>query len=291
MHSWQTTRFQIDLSRPRIMGIVNVTPDSFSDGGRHASASAALRHCEQLLREGADVLDIGGESTRPGSPPVPLAEELARVRPVLQGALKLGAPVSIDTCKPEVMAEALEMGVDIINDIWALRRGRAQAVVAAHPRCGVCLMHMHGEPATMQQAPMPGSPGEAVAAVADFLQERSQSLHALGVARERIVIDPGIGFGKTPEQNLALLARQSELLAATGAPLLAGWSRKSTLGLLLADEGQPPPAPGERISASVAAALIAVQRGAALVRVHDVAATAQALKVWAAVQALSGSQS
>ena len=143
----------------------------------------------------------------------------------------------------------------------------------------------------MQQAPMPGGPGEAVAAVADFLRERSQTLHALGVARERIVIDPGIGFGKTPEQNLALLARQRELLAATGAPLLAGWSRKSTLGLLLADEGQPPPAPGERISASVAAALIAVQRGAALVRVHDVAATAQALKVWAAVQALSGSQS
>ena len=277
---WQTARFRIDLARPRIMGIVNVTPDSFSDGGQHASAAAALRHCERLLREGADILDIGGESTRPGSPAVSLPQELARVLPVLREAVRMGAPVSVDTYKPEVMAAALDAGADIINDIWALRQPGALEAVARHPACGVCLMHMHGNPQTMQLAPMPGDPVPQVLA---FLQQRAQALQAHGVQAERITLDPGIGFGKTVAQNFALLARQGELLSAR-LPLLIGWSRKSSLGVALAAPGQQPPPPQERISASVAAALLAVERGAAIVRVHDVAETAQALKVWAALQ-------
>ena len=277
---WQTARFRIDLARPRIMGIVNVTPDSFSDGGQHASAAAALRHCERLLREGADILDIGGESTRPGSPAVSLPQELARVLPVLREAVRMGAPVSVDTYKPEVMAAALDAGADIINDIWALRQPGALEAVARHPACGVCLMHMHGNPQTMQLAPMPGDPVPQVLA---FLQQRAQALQAHGVQAERITLDPGIGFGKTVAQNFALLARQGELLSAQ-LPLLIGWSRKSSLGAALAAPGQQPPPPQERISASVAAALLAVERGAAIVRVHDVAETAQALKVWAALQ-------
>lgn len=277
---WQTARFRIDLARPRIMGIVNVTPDSFSDGGQHASAAAALRHCERLLREGADILDIGGESTRPGSPAVSLPQELARVLPVLREAVRMGAPVSVDTYKPEVMAAALDAGADIINDIWALRQPGALEAVARHPACGVCLMHMHGNPQTMQLAPMPGDPVPQVLA---FLQQRAQALQAHGVQAERITLDPGIGFGKTVAQNFALLARQGELLSAR-LPLLIGWSRKSSLGAALAALGQQPPPPQERISASVAAALLAVERGAAIVRVHDVAETAQALKVWAALQ-------
>lgn len=277
---WQTSRFRIDLTRPRVMGIVNVTPDSFSDGGQHASAAAALRHCERLLREGADILDIGGESTRPGSPAVSLPQELARVLPVLREAVRMGAPVSVDTYKPEVMAAALDAGADIINDIWALRQPGALEAVARHPACGVCLMHMHGNPQTMQLAPMPGDPVPQVLA---FLQQRAQALQAHGVQAERITLDPGIGFGKTVAQNFALLARQGELLSAR-LPLLIGWSRKSSLGAALAAPGQQPPPPQERISASVAAALLAVERGAAIVRVHDVAETAQALKVWAALQ-------
>ena len=277
---WQTARFRIDLARPRIMGIVNVTPDSFSDGGQHACAAAALRHCERLLREGADILDIGGESTRPGSPAVSLPQELARVLPVLREAVRMGAPVSVDTYKPEVMAAALDAGADIINDIWALRQPGALEAVARHPACGVCLMHMHGNPQTMQLAPMPGDPVPQVLA---FLQQRAQALQAHGVQAERITLDPGIGFGKTVAQNFALLARQGELLSAR-LPLLIGWSRKSSLGAALAAPGQQPPPPQERISASVAAALLAVERGAAIVRVHDVAETAQALKVWAALQ-------
>ncbi len=277
---WQTARFRIDLARPRIMGIVNVTPDSFSDGGQHASAAAALRHCERLLREGADILDIGGESTRPGSPAVSLPQELARVLPVLREAVRMGAPVSVDTYKPEVMAAALDAGADIINDIWALRQPGALEAVARHPACGVCLMHMHGNPQTMQLAPMPGDPVPQVLA---FLQQRAQALQAHGVQAERITLDPGIGFGKTVAQNFALLARQGELLSAR-LPLLIGWSRKSSLGAALAAPGQQPPPPQERISASVAAALLAVERGAAIVRVHDVAETAQALKVWGALQ-------
>ncbi len=274
MH-WQTTRFDIDLSRPRVMGIVNVTPDSFSDGGQHASTAAALQHCEQLLKEGADILDIGGESTRPGSPAVPLEEELARVLPVVRAAIALGVPVSVDTYKPEVMQAVLDAGADIVNDIWALRRGNALEVVAAHPRCGVCLMHMHRDPQTMQVAPMEG---DVLPAVRAFLAERADALNAVGVAHERIVLDPGIGFGKTVPQNLSLLARQAELLDL-GFGLLAGWSRKSTLGAVTGHDN-----PADRVAASVAAAVLAVDRGARVVRVHDVRDTVDALKVWQAVQ-------
>jgi dihydropteroate synthase len=269
---WQTTRFRIDLSRPQVMGIVNTTPDSFSDGGSHASASAAARHCERLVAEGADILDIGGESTRPGATPVPLAEELARVLPVLKAAVTMGVPVSIDTYKADVMAAALDLGVDIVNDIAALQQPRALAVVSAHPSCGVCLMHMQGEPGSMQAAP---TYGDVVAEVDRFLRERARAVRDAGVQDERIVLDPGIGFGKTAAHNLALLARQRELLTL-GHPLLVGWSRKRTLGELT---GRPV---DERVVASVAAALAAVLRGAHVLRVHDVAATVDALKVWQA---------
>jgi dihydropteroate synthase len=202
---WITTRFDIHLTEPRVMGIVNVTPDSFSDGGRHASTGAALAHAERLIAQGAHMLDIGGESTRPGSPAVPLDEELARVLPVLREAVKLGVPVSIDTYKPQVMQAALDLGVDIVNDIWALRREGAVDVVAAHPRAGVCLMHMHRDPQTMQVAPMQG---DVLPVVRAFLRERAQALTDRGVARERIVFDPGVGFGKTVPQNFSLLARR-----------------------------------------------------------------------------------
>ncbi|HWI80562.1 dihydropteroate synthase [Ramlibacter sp.] len=271
---WQTSRHRIDLAQPRVMGIVNVTPDSFSDGGRHAGARAALAHCEQLLRDGADILDIGGESTRPGTPPVPLEEELARVLPVLRQAIGLGVPVSIDTYKPTVMQAALDLGADIVNDIWALRQPGAAAAVAGHPSCGVCLMHMHGEPQSMQRSPMDG---DALPQVLAFLQRETGRLQALGVARARIAWDPGIGFGKTVAQNFALLARQRELLAG-GYPLLVGWSRKSSLGAV---SGLPV---DERMLPSVAAALLAVERGARVVRVHDVRETVAALKVWAAMK-------
>ncbi len=269
---WQTSRFRIDLARPQVMGIVNVTPDSFSDGGRHAGAAAGLAHCEQLLRDGADILDIGGESTRPGSPAVPLDEELARVLPVVRGAVTLGVPVSVDTYKPEVMQAVLDLGADIINDIWALRRPGAAAVVAAHPACGVCLMHMHRDPQTMQVAPMEG---DVLPQVLTFLQQATQQLRGLGVNPGRIVWDAGIGFGKTVAQNFALLARQRELLAG-GYPLLAGWSRKSSLGAVTGLEVH------DRLVPSVAAALLAVERGASVVRVHDVRDTVAALKVLAA---------
>ena len=272
---WQTTRFDIDLSTPQVMGIVNVTPDSFSDGGQHAGTAAALKHCEQLLKEGAHILDIGGESTRPGSQAVPLAEELARVLPVVREAVRLGVPVSVDTCKPEVMQAVLDAGADIVNDIWALRRGHALDVVAAHPRCGVCLMHMHRDPQTMQVAPMEGN---IVPAVADFLRERADALMARGVVHGRIVLDAGVGFGKTVAQNFSLLARQSELMAL-GWPLLAGWSRKSSLGAVTGRE-----VPADRVAASVAAALLAVDRGARVVRVHDVRETVDALRIWQAIQ-------
>ncbi|WBY02246.1 dihydropteroate synthase [Ramlibacter tataouinensis] len=271
MH-WQTSRFRIDLSRPQVMGIVNATPDSFSDGGRYLGAHAALQHAERLLANGADMLDIGGESTRPGTPPVSLEEELQRVLPVIEGAVRLGVPVSVDTYKAEVMRRALDLGADIVNDIAALRQPGALDAVAAHPACGVCLMHMHGEPRTMQQAPMAG---DAVPPVVALLRAQSRALQDRGVARDRIVWDPGIGFGKTVQQNFALLARQHELLA-DGYPLLAGWSRKSSLGQVTGL------AVDERMVPSVAAALLSVERGARIVRVHDVRETVSALKVWAA---------
>jgi len=280
MSIWPTSRFDIDLSQPRIMGIVNVTPDSFSDGGLYASTITAQRHCDQLLTEGADILDIGGESTRPGAQALSEADELARILPVVRHALSLGVPVSVDTYKPAVMQAVLDLGVDIINDVWALRwtaPGSARSgvdVVAGHSRCGVCLMHMHGNPQTMQISPMEG---DVLAPVLDFLRQQTQQLVARGVQAERICIDPGIGFGKTVRQNFSLLARQSELLKL-GFAVLAGWSRKSSLGAVT---GAAAP---DRVVASAVAALLAVHHGARIVRVHDVLATAQALKVLAATQ-------
>ena len=283
---WQTSRFLIDLSRPVVMGIVNATPDSFSDGGHYfaeSDPSRVLAHCDLLLQEGADMLDIGGESTRPGSPPLPLAQELARVMPVLRHAVTLGVPVSVDTYKPEVMQAALDLGVDIVNDIWALRRPGALQVVEAHPRCGVCLMHMHRDPQTMQVAPMAGS---VLPAVQAFLQSAAQSLLDAGVDRTRVVLDPGIGFGKTVAQNFELLERQAELLSL-GYPLMAGWSRKSALGAVCAPAGSGEPLPmNERLLPSVLAALLAAERGARVLRVHDVGPTVQALKVWTAATSL-----
>jgi dihydropteroate synthase len=273
---WQTSRFRIDLSQPRVMGIVNVTPDSFSDGGAHASTSAALKHCEQLLKEGADILDIGGESTRPGSPAVSLDDELARVLPVVREAAKLNVPVSVDTYKPEVMRAVLDLGADIVNDIWALRQPGAREAVAAHPSCGVCLMHMHRDPQTMQAVPMAG---DVIPEVLSFLSTQLEQLRALGVDASRIALDPGVGFGKTVAQNFALLARQRELLAG-GLPLLLGWSRKSSIGAATGIETA-----GERMVPSVAAAVLAVDRGAAVVRVHDVRDTVAAIAVWRAMKA------
>ena len=272
MSFWQTARFRIDLAQPRVMGIVNVTPDSFSDGGSYADTSAAVHHCEALIAQGAEILDIGGESTRPGSPPVPLELELARVLPVVREAVRLGVAISVDTYKPEVMRAVLDLGADIVNDIWALRRPGAREAIAAHPACGVCLMHMHRDPQTMQVSPMEG---DVVPQVRAFLADAADELKALGIDASRIVLDPGIGFGKTVPQNFALLARQRELLSA-GYPLLAGWSRKSSLGAVT---GRPVE---QRLAASVAAALAAALQGASILRVHDVAETVDALKVWRA---------
>jgi len=272
--NWQTSRFSIALDRPLVMGIVNATPDSFSDGGRYAHSAWALQHCEQLIKDGADILDIGGESTRPGSPAVGLEEELARVLPVVRGAVSMGVPVSVDTYKPEVMQAVLDLGADIINDIWALRQPGAQAVVASHPACGVCLMHMHRDPQTMQASPMDG---DIVLQVQRFLRDSAESLCVMGVQPSRIVLDPGVGFGKTVEQNFSLLAHQAEFLV-DGYPLLAGWSRKSSLGAVTGLEVD------QRMVPSVAAALLAVERGAHIVRVHDVRETVAALSVWTAAR-------
>ena len=287
MH-WQTTRFSIDLSSPQVMGIVNVTPDSFSDGGQHASQNAAMAWCDKLVKDGAQILDIGGESTRPGAPPVPQDEELARVLPIVRHAVTLGVPVSVDTYKPAVMQAALDLGADIINDVWALRwpgsddLRTGMDVVREHPNCGMCLMHMHRDPQTMQAAPMQG---DAVPQVLSFLEQLGHEMSGLGVEKARICIDPGIGFGKTVVQNFALLARQTELVAL-GYPLLTGWSRKSSLAAVtqrsLSDVATLDAR--ERLVPSVTAALLAVQNGAHIVRVHDVKETVQALKVWAAMQ-------
>ena len=272
MPIWQTTRFDIDLQRPQVMGIVNVTPDSFSDGGQYLTAASALSQCERHIKDGADILDIGGESSRPGAPTLTVHEEWRRLEPVLKAAVGLGVPVSVDTCKTDVMQRALDLGVDIINDIRALEAPGALAVVASHGRCGVCLMHMQGAPETMQTQPRYP---DVVAEVKAYLGQRLAALTEAGVSPQRVTLDPGIGFGKTPAHNVELLQRQADLLDL-GRPLLLGWSRKSTLGHLT---GQPVEA---RLAASLAAALAAVTRGARIVRVHDVGATADALKIWRA---------
>ena len=267
---WRTSRFKIDLRRPRVMGVVNLTPDSFSDGGRFRKPGDAVSHCETLLAQGADLLDLGAESSRPGSREIDGEEEWGRLEPVLRDVVRLNVPISIDTHRSQTMQRALDLGADIINDIWALRRPGATSVVSRYPACGVCLMHMHGEPQSMQDSPLAG---DAVLAVRQFLESRTSLLLGLGVEAARIAWDPGIGFGKTVDQNLALLARQGELLTG-GFPLLVGWSRKSTLGAVTG-LGRD-----DRLIPSVAAALLAVERGARLVRVHDVAETVAALKIW-----------
>jgi len=264
----------LTLDRPRVMGIVNVTPDSFSDGGAHDTLEAAVAHGLKLAEEGADLLDIGGESTRPGAADVSLEEELRRTIPVIERLAKeTSLPISIDTSKPEVMRAAIEAGAGMINDVYALRREGALDAAAALG-VPVVLMHMQGEPRSMQDAPQYD---DVVATVHRFLAERIFAAEMAGIAKKKIIVDPGFGFGKNTQHNLALLA-QLERLAELGVPVLAGLSRKRTIGEIVGRSD-----PRERAAGSVAAHLVAAQRGAKLLRVHDVAATVDALKVWNAI--------
>jgi len=264
--------FQLDLSRTLVMGIVNVTPDSFSDGGQHMQRDAAVAHAQQLIAEGADIIDIGGESTRPGAQPVGIQQELDRVLPIIESLRGAPVPISIDTCKPQVMQAAIAAGVQMVNDINALQDATALHAVAG-ANVAACLMHRQGNPQTMQTQP---HYQDVVAEVCEFLRERITAVAAAGIGRERIVVDPGFGFGKTLAHNLALL-RGLEKLTGLGVPVLAGLSRKSMLGMLTGQNV------GQRMPASIAAALLAVQHGASIVRVHDVRATVDALKIWQAV--------
>ncbi|HEY3327612.1 MAG TPA: dihydropteroate synthase [Novimethylophilus sp.] len=265
--------YQLDLACPRVMGIVNVTPDSFSDGGRYASTQLAIEHGVRLVAEGADILDIGGESTRPGAEPVPLDEELKRVIPVIEGLVNLvDVPISIDTYKPEVMRAAIAAGADLINDVQALQEPGALEAVASS-NAGVCLMHMLGTPQTMQTDPQYD---DVVAEVLEFLRLRAEAAVAAGIARERIMLDPGFGFAKRSVHNIALL-RELPKLCALGYPVLAGLSRKSVLGHITGNRVE------DRLPPSIAAAVVAVMKGAGVVRVHDVKATKDALAVVAAI--------
>ena len=274
----QCGRFTLTFERPLIMGILNVTPDSFSDGGRFVARDAALAQAAEMLRDGADIIDIGGESTRPGAPPVPLGEELERVIPVIEALRTVGVPLSIDTYKPAVMSAALAAGADMVNDIWGFRREGALDAVK-DSACGVCVMHMLGEPQTMQLH----EPAylDVVAQVREFFEERVRTLTGAGLAAERICLDPGFGFGKSVTgHNYDLLAHLAETRPSSlRVPLLAGMSRKSMLGAVTGRT-----LPSDRVAASVAAAVCAVERGASIVRVHDVAATSDALKVWQAIR-------
>lgn len=270
--TWQAGRYLIDLSAPVVMGIVNVTPDSFSDGGAHADLASAIRHGEKLLADGAQILDFGGESSRPGARTLSPEEEWARVGGLIKEAVKWDVPISVDTYKPETMARALDLGVDIINDIRALGGPGAERIVASHASCGICLMHMQGLPENMQDSPHYVDPIHEVKA---FLQARATKLESLGVSRKRITLDPGYGFGKSVQDNLQLL-QQQPTLAALGYPLLVGWSRKSTIGAIT---GRPVE---QRLAGSLAAALASIQLGARIIRVHDVAETVDAIKVWQA---------
>jgi len=258
------------------MGIVNVTPDSFSDGGQHFQHEDALAHALLLIEQGADILDIGGESTRPGAQPVGVQEELDRVLPVIEKLRGISVPISIDTFKPEVMQASIAAGAQMVNDINALQDADALNSVASS-NVAVCLMHKQGDPKTMQEQPVYQN---VVNEVCLFLCERVEAAESAGIQRDRIAIDPGFGFGKTLAHNLALL-RELKRLTELGVPVLAGLSRKSMLGALTGDYS------GQRLPASVAAALIAVQHGASIVRVHDVRATVDALKIWNAVIGLA----
>jgi len=266
--------FEQHWPRPSVMGVVNVTPDSFSDGGLYVESSAAVEQARRLLAEGAALVDVGGESTRPGAAPVSANDELARVLPVLEGLA--GLPISIDTSKAVVAREALERGAELVNDVTALRGDRAMVEVVADADAYVCLMHMQGSPGTMQVAP---SYDDVVGDVLAFLEERVAFAVEHGVREDRICVDPGIGFGKTPDQNLELLRRLDEL-KALGRPVLVGVSRKSTLGKVLGDAG----ATRAGVAASVAAAVAAFDRGATMIRAHDVSETVEALAVAAAVE-------
>lgn len=267
-------RAVLDLAEPAVMGVINVTPDSFSEGGHPVDPASAVTRGRRLAAEGAAIVDVGGESTRPGAAPVPVAVEIDRVVPVIgRLAADLAVPVSVDTSKPEVMRAAVAAGAQMINDVRALTAPGALEA-AAEAGAAVCLMHMQGEPATMQDDP---SYGDVVAEVRDFLRARAAACVAAGIARERICIDPGIGFGKRVEHNLALLARLDEL-AGLGFPVLLGVSRKSLIGIIT---GRPA---GARLAGSIAFAALAVARGAAIVRAHDVAATLDAVKAAAALR-------
>ena len=269
----QCGRFRFELGRrPLVMGVLNVTPDSFSDGGHYRSLEFAVSRAEEMVASGVDIIDIGGESTRPGSPSVPVAEELARVMPALYALQEAGKALSVDTCKPEVMREAIIAGADMINDINGFQApGAIEAVVNSD--CGLCVMHMQGTPQDMQAQPVYT---DVVAEVIAFLRERIAALEAVGVDRERICVDPGLGFGKTVEHNYALLKNTGRIADELGLPVLIGLSRKSMIGAVT---GRPVE---ERLAGSLAGALAAVAQGARIIRVHDVAETVDALKVWRA---------
>ncbi|MBA4706920.1 dihydropteroate synthase [Aquitalea aquatica] len=270
-------RFQLDLTQPMIMGILNVTPDSFSDGGRFNTLDSALQRAESMLADGAAILDIGGESTRPGAPEVSVQQELDRVMPVLEKLKEIGAPLSLDTRRTAVMRAALQLGaVDLINDVSALEdEGAVEAVTASN--VALCLMHKQGNPDTMQQAP---HYGDVVDEVGHYLLRRVELCRAAGIADARLLIDPGFGFGKTLEHNLQLLAGLRRIEAISRLPVLVGLSRKSMLGAITGEA-----VPAERLGASLAVALLSLQQGARIVRVHDVKASHQALQVWRAMQA------
>lgn len=274
MQSLQCGRFSLALDRPLVMGIVNVTPDSFSDGGRCESLEAAVAHARQMVADGVDILDIGGESTRPGAPVVAVDEELRRVVPVLQSLRELNVPLSIDTRKPEVMRVALQEGVDLVNDIAALE-GEGALLALAQSKAAVCLMHKQGDPQSMQLAPRYE---DVVAEVGCYLLRRRDAALQAGIVGERILLDPGFGFGKTLEHNIALFKALPILREKWQCPILVGVSRKTMLGQITAKAVEA------RMPASIAAALLAAQAGAAVIRVHDVAETVDALRVWAALR-------
>lgn len=272
-NTWRCGRFEFGFERPLLMGIVNITPDSFSDGNQYLQTETAIAHAKQLIADGADILDLGAESTRPGALPVALDEELRRLLPVIEALHELNVPLSIDTFKPEVMRAVLRAGADMINDIAGFQNPASIAAVADSD-CGLCVMHMQGEPRTMQASP---HYHDVKAEVRHFLQQRVQALLAAGVQPERIMLDPGLGFGKTAAHNYTLL-RDLEQIQLDSYPWLIGLSRKSMIGHVVNKE------PQQRVAGSIAGMLAAVARGAAVVRVHDVAESADALKVWQAVE-------
>ena len=274
--AWSCGRFLFDWNQrtaPVVMGILNLTPDSFSDGGSFTGRDEALRHAERMMAQGAEMIDVGGESSRPGSEPLSLQEELDRVMPILEALKDAPVAISLDTYKAKVMKAAVELGIDCINDIWAFRQPHAIEVIAKSS-CGVMLMHMQKDPQTMQFDP---HYKDVVSEVNGFLMERCVTLEDEGITRERLAIDPGFGFGKTVQHNMAMLAH-FKTFCQHGLPVVAGISRKSSLGAVTGRDVE------HRITASVAAALMAIERGAKIVRVHDVAETMDAVKIWSATQ-------